>query len=102
MEKDNGNDYVLTHSLLPKPRFLIGGASRRAMAALSEASITSAGDATGVFEGRGEVPSARDLPEVPEIPERLKRIDVEYVTERKSYSGEAEDCAGTATRAEEK
>ena len=83
VEKDNGNDYVLTHSLLPKPRFLIGGASRRAMAALSEASVTSAGDATGVFEGRRKVPSARDLPEVPEIPERLKRMDVEYVTERK-------------------
>ena len=32
VEKDNGNDYVLTHSLLPKPRFLIGGASRRARA----------------------------------------------------------------------
>jgi hypothetical protein len=53
------------------------------MAALSEASVTSAGDATGVFEGRRKVPSARDLPEVPEIPERLKRMDVEYVTERK-------------------
>ena len=34
-----------------------------------------------MFEGRRKVP--KDLPLVPEIPERLKRADAEYVTERR-------------------
>ena len=106
--KNNNNnnnddeDYLLTHhhALLPRPRFLIGGASRRAMAALSSSSSSSSDSISGVggtedggggdgrgggarsmFEGRRKVP--KDLPAVPEIPERLKRADAEYVTERR-------------------
>ena len=85
-EKKNNNDYLLTtRTLLPKPRFLIGGASRRAMAALTNAGEEDGGGGSGaVFEGRRKAPSsAKDLPVVPEIPERLKRMDVEYVTERR-------------------
>ena len=101
---DDDEDYVLTHhrALLPRPRFLIGGASRRAMAALSLSSSSDSsesstsgvegGDGRGggdgrdrgarsMFEGRRKVP--KDLPLVPEIPERLKREDAEYVTERR-------------------
>jgi hypothetical protein len=102
---DDDEDYVLTHhrALLPRPRFLIGGASRRAMAALSLSSSSDSsesstsgvegGDGRGgedgrgarksslMFEGRRKVP--KDLPLVPEIPERLKRADAEYVTERR-------------------
>jgi hypothetical protein len=85
-EKKNNNDSLLTtRTLLPKPRFLIGGASRRAMAALTNAGEEDGGGGSGaVFEGRRKAPSsAKDLPVVPEIPERLKRMDVEYVTERR-------------------
>lgn len=102
---DDDEDYLLTHhrALLPRPRFLIGGASRRAMAALSLSSSSDSsesstsgvegGDGRGgedgrgarksslMFEGRRKVP--KDLPLVPEIPERLKRADAEYVTERR-------------------
>ena len=39
------------------------------------------GARTLMFEGRRKVP--KDLPLVPEIPERLKRADAEYVTERR-------------------
>ena len=103
---DDDEDYLLTHhrALLPRPRFLIGGASRRAMAALSlslSSSSSSSDSISGVggtedggggdgrgarksslmFEGRRKVP--KDLPLVPEIPERLKRADAEYVTERR-------------------
>lgn len=85
-EKNNNNDYLLTtRTLLPRPRFLIGGASRRAMAALTSAEEEDGGGGSGAaFEGRRKAPSsAKDLPVVPEIPERLKRMDVEYVTERR-------------------
>ena len=85
-KKKNNNDYLLTtRTLLPRPRFLIGGASRRAMAALTNAEEEDGGGGSGAaFEGRRKAPSsAKDLPVVPEIPERLKRMDVEYVTERR-------------------
>ena len=86
-KKNNNNDYLLTtRTLLPRPRFLIGGASRRAMAALmTNAEDEDGGGGSGAaFEGRRKAPSsAKDLPVVPEIPERLKRMDVEYVTERR-------------------
>lgn len=85
-DEKNNNDYLLTtRTLLPKPRFLIGGASRRAMAALTNAGEEDGGGGSGaVFEGRRKAPSsAKDLPVVPEIPEQLKRMDVEYVTERR-------------------